>query len=99
MSATHIGIASAAAIPESLAIMSHFDACVPRRSITRSKSNIGTVAPALACGASMRFGFKLVGRVRTARGALPQQHRIRAVHSFRAVGHRLLQRARLHGDV
>ena len=50
MSATHIGIASAAVIPESLAIMSHFDACVPRRSITRSKSNIGTVAPAVACG-------------------------------------------------
>src|SRR5438309_1639605 len=29
----------------------------------------------------------------------PQQHRIRAVHGFRAVGHRLLQRSRLHGDV
>src|SRR4051794_35467352 len=50
MSATHIGIPSDDGIPESLVIMSHFDACVPRRSITRSKSNIGTVAPGWETG-------------------------------------------------
>ena len=28
-------------MPDSRAIMSHLEACVPRRSITRSKSNMG----------------------------------------------------------
>jgi hypothetical protein len=41
MSATHIGMASGASMPDSRAILSHFVACVPRRSITRSKSNMG----------------------------------------------------------
>src|SRR5262245_41125575 len=40
MSATHIGMASGAVMPENRAMPSHFDACVPRRSITRSKSNM-----------------------------------------------------------
>ena len=40
ISATHIGIASGASIPDRAAIMSHFMACVPRRSMTSSKSNI-----------------------------------------------------------
>ena len=30
---------------------------------------------------------------------LPQQHRVRAVHRFRRVRHRLLQRSCLHRDV
>ena len=42
MSATHIGIASGASMPDSFAMLSHLEACVPRRSITRSKSNIFT---------------------------------------------------------
>src|SRR6516165_9728418 len=41
MSATHIGIASGDTMPESCAVRSHFAACVPRRSMTRSKSNMG----------------------------------------------------------
>jgi len=40
MSATHIGIPSGASMPDSFAMLSHLVACVPRRSITRSKSNI-----------------------------------------------------------
>src|SRR6187399_3213343 len=40
MSATHIGIASGALMPERRAMWSHLEACVPRRSITRSKSNM-----------------------------------------------------------
>src|SRR4051812_27662935 len=93
MSATHIGIASAAVIPECLAIMSHFDACVPRRSITRSKSNIGTVAPGL-----LRIGFKSLF-MDSARAVLAEQYRVRAVYGVGAVGHRLLQRSRLNRDV
>jgi hypothetical protein len=42
ISATHIGIASGASMPDSFAMLSHLVACVPRRSITRSKSNIFT---------------------------------------------------------
>src|SRR4051812_27776259 len=42
MSATHIGIASGASMPDSFAMLSHLEAWVPRRSITRSKSNIFT---------------------------------------------------------
>src|ERR1700749_4283310 len=48
MSATHIGMPSAAGMPDSFVIMSHLLACVPRRSITRSKSDIGTVAPGVS---------------------------------------------------
>src|ERR1700731_67866 len=40
MSATHIAIASDDSIPERRAIWSHLAACVPRRSMTRSKSNM-----------------------------------------------------------
>jgi hypothetical protein len=40
MSATHIGIASPASMPESFAMLSHFDEWVLRRSMTRSKSNM-----------------------------------------------------------
>src|SRR5271170_339075 len=40
MSATHIGSASGASMPDNFAIFSHLLACVPRRSITRSKSNM-----------------------------------------------------------
>src|SRR3569623_1033023 len=40
MSATHIGIATGAVIPDSLAILSHFAEWVPRRSMARSKSNM-----------------------------------------------------------
>src|SRR4029453_14677039 len=93
MSATHIGIASAAVIPESLAIMSHFDACVPRRSITRSKSNIGTVAPGL-----LRVGFKnlFMDRARAVFAEPPPAPPVPRVGTIR---HRLLQRSRLHRDV
>ena len=58
MSATHIGMPSAAVIPESLAIISHFDACVPRRSITRSKSNIGIGGSCVGGVAVMRLDFE-----------------------------------------
>src|SRR5262249_30543372 len=47
MSATHIGIASGASSPESRAIKSHFDVCVPRRSMKRSKSNMGMRLPSV----------------------------------------------------
>ena len=97
MSATHIGIPSAAVIPESFAIMSHFDACVPRRSITRSKSNIGTVAPASHVALQMRVGSKTVRE--SAIVVLPQQHRVRAVHRIGTIRHRLLQRSRLHRNI
>src|SRR6202035_460424 len=40
MSATHIAIASGDSMPERRAILSHFEACVPRRSMMRSKSNM-----------------------------------------------------------
>src|SRR6266404_4789585 len=40
MSATHIGIASADSMPDRRAMWSHFEAWVPRRSTTRSKSNM-----------------------------------------------------------
>src|SRR5215471_11369751 len=40
ISATHIGRASGALMPDSLAMLSHLAECVPRRSMTRSKSNM-----------------------------------------------------------
>src|SRR6267378_882888 len=101
MSATHIGIPSAAVIPESLAMLSHFDACVPRRSITRSKPNIGTVAPVLAAlRRQMRRDSNHVSRGGLGGGmCLCQQHRVRAVDRIGAVDHGLFQRACLHRNV
>src|SRR5947208_3198618 len=101
MSATHIGIPSAAVIPESLAMISHFDACVPRRSITRSKSNIGTVAPGLATlRRRMRLGSKCVSRAELGGGMfLCQQHRVRAVDGIGGVDDGFFQRGRLHRNV
>src|SRR6185436_17331001 len=100
MSATHIGIPSAAVIPETLAIMSHFDACVPRRSITRSKSNIGMVAPALAA-LRVRCGFLPNVFLGSADGGtyLSKQYRVRAVDGIGAVDDGFLQRGRLHRNV
>src|SRR4029078_10582696 len=40
MSATHIGIAARALMPDRRHMWSRLEACVPRRSITRSKSNM-----------------------------------------------------------
>src|SRR5262245_18971056 len=59
MSATHMAMASGASIPESRAMLSHLDACVPRRSMTRSKSNMPVSAPGL--GGTQKPPIEAVG--------------------------------------
>src|SRR5262245_61452261 len=90
MSATHIGIASGAVMPESFAMLSHFEACVPRRSMTRLKSNMwqrlrvgsgGKLKLMSACGAGnlrVSFGRHLVTRIldRARAHPPPDQHDI-----------------------
>src|SRR5262245_16284748 len=69
MSATHMAIASGASMPDRRAMLSHFAAWVLRRSMTRSKSNMGVPGGESQMTGDRGIGLPLASIALPARGS------------------------------